>query len=692
MGRATQTKPRLGNGKDWWQTPCTMTIRWVALIIALSGSSHALLSAAATEQETLRYTVVSNGKTQGNEVDTFTGEGRIESTFEFNDRGRGPKIAAHYVVGANGMPVRTDITGNDYLKAPVDEHFAAENGHTHWKSTSEDASGPEGGFYISNNGPAAEAALLGAALLRAKNGPVKLLPAGEARLERLTDTTLQDHGQKIHVTEFAVTGLSFEPQTIWLDDNQRFFASPGPWFAILREGWEGTNQQLYDLQMKAQGARYGHLAQELARHPSHPVAIEHVRVFDSEQATAKENQTVVIEGERIAQTGPSSVQTPKDAERIDGTGKTLLPGLFDMHAHAQPLDGLLNIASGVTSVRDMGNGIEDLQRLQTQWESGATIGPRVWKSGFIDGPGPFQAPTGLYASTEEEALAAVKRYADLGYIQIKLYSSLKPELVSGIVKTAHGRGMRVSGHVPNGMIASQFVEAGADELQHINFIFLNFLASQVKDTRTPERFTAVGANAAKLDLDSKPVKDFIQLLQSHLTTVDVTLATFEGMYTGRPGSVSPDFAPVLNRLPAQVQRSAYTGGLPVTSANDQLYKDSYQAMLRMTKRMYDAGIPILAGTDALAGIMLHRELELEVKAGIPPAKALQIATFNAAKLLKQDKELGSIASGKRADLLLVEGNPSETISDIRRCRLVIKNGILYKSNDVYASVGIKPAE
>ena len=238
MRRVTQAKPDLGNGKDWWQTPCTMTIRRVALTIALSGSIYPLLSVAATEQEALRYTVVSNGKTQGNEVDTFSGDGRIESTFEFNDRGRGPKIAAHYVVGTNGMPVRTDITGNDYLKAPVDEHFAAENGRTHWKSTSEDASGPEGGFYVSNNGPVAEAALLVAALLRAKNGPVKLLPAGEARLERLTDTTLEDHGQKMHVTEFAVTGLSFEPQTIWLDDNQRFFASPGPWFAILREGWD----------------------------------------------------------------------------------------------------------------------------------------------------------------------------------------------------------------------------------------------------------------------------------------------------------------------------------------------------------------------------------------------------------------------------------------------------------------------
>jgi imidazolonepropionase-like amidohydrolase len=174
--------------------------------------------------------------------------------------------------------------------------------------------------------------------------------------------------------------------------------------------------------------------------------------------------------------------------------------------------------------------------------------------------------------------------------------------------------------------------------------------------------------------------------------VDVTMATFEGMFTARPGSVSPDYAPILSRLPAQVQRGAYSGGLPVTSENDQLYKDSYAAMLRMTKRMYDAGIPILAGTDALAGLMLHRELELEVKAGIPAAKALQIATFNAAGLLKQGNELGSIGAGKLADLVLVEGNPAEKISDIRRCRLVVKNGVLYKSEAIYAAVGIKPAD
>jgi imidazolonepropionase-like amidohydrolase len=661
----------------------------IAIVVLILASSF--ITANATAQQTLRYTIMSNGKTAGSEVDTYSADRHVESAFEFNDRGRGPKVVAHYILAADGSPSRTDIQDNDYLKAPVDEHFFVKSGIAHWKSTSEDGSSPGPGFYISNNGSAIEFAMLVDTLLQSKDASVTLFPAGEARLEKMADISVESHGKKMHVTQYAITGLSFDPQTLWLDDEHHFFASPGKWFATLREEWEDTNDRLYALDRKAVDERYARLARELAHHPAHAVAFTHVRVFDSEQAATREDQTVVLQGERISAVGPAaSVSVPKDAEIIDGKGKTLVPGLFDMHAHLQALDGILNIASGVTSARDMGNDIDELRHLQDQWDSGTAIGPHVWKAGFIDGRGPFQAPTGLYADTAEEAQVDVNRYADLGYIQIKLYSSLNPDFVPGIVKTAHARGLRVSGHIPNGMIASQFVDDGADEIQHINFIFLNFLAGKVKDTRTPERFTAVGDNAAKLDLQSKEVNDFIALLLQHHTTVDVTMATFEGMYTGRPGKASPDFAPVLDRLPAQVQRAAYSGGLPVTAENDQLYKDSYKAMLRMTKRMYDAGVPIVAGTDATAGLMLHRELEL-VEAGIPPAKALQIASFNAARLLRQDKDLGSIAVGKRADLVLVEGNPSEQISDIRRCRLVAKNGVLYKSADVYAAAGIKPA-
>ena len=352
----------------------TLSVFVLAISLLWTSDSAAL--------QTFRYSIVSNGKTAGSEVDTYAPDGHIDSTFEFNDRGRGPKIAAHYVVGVDGSPVRTDITGNDYLKAPVDEHFAVESGIGHWKSTSENGQAPAPGFYVSNNGSAAESAFLVSALLKAKNAPVKLFPAGEARLERMTDVTVESHGQKLHVTEFAITGLAFEPQTLWLDDDQHFFGSPGKWFAFLREGWEDTNDQLYALDRKAVDARYARLARELAQHPNHAVAIEHVRLFDSEQANTQEDQTVVIQGDRIAMVGPSAaISVPKDAEIVDGRGKTLLPGLFDMHAHLQALDGILNIASGVTTARDMGNDIDELRHLQDQWESGTAIGPRVWKAG-----------------------------------------------------------------------------------------------------------------------------------------------------------------------------------------------------------------------------------------------------------------------------------------------------------------------
>jgi imidazolonepropionase-like amidohydrolase len=649
-------------------------------------------AAAADGAKTLHYSILANSLPAGTEIDTYGADGVLQSEYQFNDRGRGPNIRARYAFGPDGRPLRVDISGVNYLKAPVDEHLATDGGRAVWRSNAEHGESRVHGFYVANDGSAAEMAALVRALARHPGEPLPLLPGGEARLESVADLVVTSHGEQMHVREFAVTGLNLTPATVWLDDNGDLFAQPGNFFALLRAGWEDVNGTLNALQARAEDARYARLAKTLARQPVHPVAIEHVRVFDSERAVTVEDQTIVFRGPRIMALGPSArTAVPADAEHVDGRGRTLLPGLFDMHMHSTPSDGLLDVASGVTGGRDLGNDVGDLRRLTTQWDSGTAIGPQVWKAGLIDGRGSYQVPTGAYADTAAEAEAAVSRYADLGYVQIKLYSSLKPELVPPIAAAAHGRGLRVSGHVPNGMLAAEFVRAGADELQHINFILLNFLASQVKDTRTPERFTAVAEHAAGIDLDSESVKDFIALLVEHHTTVDVTLAAFEGMFTGRPGQPSPDFVPVLDRLPAQVRRQAFAGGIPVTAANDQRYRDSYAALLRMTKKLFDAGVPILAGTDALAGVMLHRELELEVRAGIPPARALQNATLVAARVLKQDAELGSIRVGKRADLLLVEGDPTTNISDVRRGRLVVKAGVLYDPAQLYAAVGVSPS-
>jgi imidazolonepropionase-like amidohydrolase len=667
--------------------PSVFRIAALAVLLGI-----APLAAPATEP-TFHYVYLFNGKPAGKETHVWSAGTAVDVDFEYNDRGRGPKIHARYAFGQQGLPVAVDVSGVNYLKAPVDEHLKADGGRWQWRSSGEHGESTSAGFYISNEGAGGlELAELARACARVPGGRLALLPTGQAQLEQVAETTVESHGQRLHLRELALTGLSFTPLTVWVDDDGYAFAQPGPWQAWLRAGWEDVNDALFAIQNKEDETRYTRLAKSLARQPGHPVAIEHVRVFDSEAASSAEDQTVIVEGSRILSVGPAaSAQVPADAERVDGRGRTLLPGLFDMHLHIQADQGLLNVASGVTSGRDMGNGIDMLGRLATQYASGEAIGPTIWKAGLIDGPGPFQAPTGIFADTPAEVEAAVNRYADLGYVQIKLYSSLKPELVPVAAAAAHRRGLRLSGHVPNGMVAADFVRAGADELQHINFIFLNFLAGKVKDTRTPERFTAVAENAAGLDLDGPEVRDFIALLLAHHTTFDPTLVAFEDMFLGRPGEASPSLVPILDRLPAQVRRSAYAGGLPVTAANDQRYKDAFAAALRMTKKLYDADVPILVGTDNLPGFALHHHLELEVQAGIPAARALQDATLLAARVLKTDASLGSIRPGKQADLLLVEGNPLVRISDIRRGRLVMKAGVLYDPAKLYAANGIAPA-
>ena len=157
-----------------------LTLRLASLSVIVFAATH-LWTADAASPKTLRYLVLSNGRTAGSEVDVYNPGGHIDCTFEFNDRGRGPKIAAHYIVAADGLLLRADVTGNDYLKATVDEHFAVKGGIAVWKNTSENGQSPAPGFYISNNGAPVETALVVGALVKAKGVPVKLLPAGEAR-------------------------------------------------------------------------------------------------------------------------------------------------------------------------------------------------------------------------------------------------------------------------------------------------------------------------------------------------------------------------------------------------------------------------------------------------------------------------------------------------------------------------------
>lgn len=635
------------------------------------------------------FTVQSAGNQAGQCIVTRGANGAVTIEYAYNDRGRGPEVQGSYRFDERGLPTMVDLSGHDYYKAPVEEHLAVADGESRWKSTSEQGQAAGPGFYVTVNGPPVEIGWLVNALQHAPDHRIKLLPGGEARLEAGPKTTVRQGSRTVGATEFLVTGLDFVPTPVWLDSSNRFFAVVDPWFSVIREGWESANGQLQRLQDASSDARYRNLAQRLSRHPKQLV-IRHVRLFDSVSAVVRDNQAVWIAGDRIVAVRPEGdFQTDAGAEVIDGSGQTLLPGLWDMHAHIQPSYGILNLASGVTSVRDMANDMDLLLRLRRQYESGEAIGPRIFMAGFIDGRGPFQGPTKVFADNVEEARAAIEKYASLGYQQIKVYSSLKPELVAPIADMAHAKGMRLSGHVPNGMTAEQFIRSGADEIQHMNFIFLNFMADKAGDTRTPARFTVVAENAAGFDQGSAAVAAFLRLLQERHTVLDPTLGVFENLFIDRPGRVSASWEPIVSRLPAQIQRSTMVGGLPAPGEKDPLYQNSFTALLVMLKRLYDSGIPMVAGTDGVEGLMLHRELELWVKAGIPAAQVLQVATLGAARVAKAEGDLGSIEPGKKADLVLVTGNPAANISDIRRTTIVVKNGVEYRAAELYEALGIR---
>lgn len=240
------------------------------------------------------------------------------------------------------------------------------------------------------------------------------------------------------------------------------------------------------------------------------------------------------------------------------------------------------------------------------------------------------------------------------------------------------------------MSARQFVEAGADEMQHINFVFLNFFFDEVQDTRTPARLTTVAQRAANLDFNSAAVRSFIQLLKDRHVVIDPTVTIFHSMFTSTPDSLGPAYAPIANQLPAQVRRSLLGGGLPIPAGSEQQYRDSAEALLRMVKLLHESGITLVAGTDDLAGFTLHRELEIYVQAGIPAPEVLRIATLNAAKVLKREADLGTVAPGKLADMILVDGDPARRIGDIRNTDLVVKDGKVYEVDALYRSIGVLP--
>ena len=628
---------------------------------------------------------------QGNPAGTQTVKeeagGAVRVEYSYNDRGRGDHIVATWKVDAAGVPIQYEGKGNNYMKVPVEERFEIKNGKASWKNRSEQGEQAVTGaaFYLPMNAPPEFSAVLARALLKAPNRKLPLLPAGEASIEAAGKVNTG----KVGLTEYRITGLGFSPQSIWLAPDGAASSVSG-WFSVVPDGSEATIPQLRAAQEKTDAGWSERIARALAKKPTGDLVIRNARLFDPRDLSVTTASSVLIRGERIVRIGPDAEIKPDGkAEIIDAQGKFLMPGLWDNHQHFGDVDGALDLANGVTSARDLANDLDSFLERVARYDDGRELGPRVLKAGLIDGTGELAGPTKTRVDTAEEAIKAVDWHADHGYAQMKIYSSIKPELVPVIADRAHARGMRVSGHVPAFMSARQFVENGADEIQHINFIELNFLFPEVKETRNRDRFIKVAERAREFTPEKPEVRDFINFLKRHHTVLDPTVGIFEGLFCGDPTAVTPGLEQIIPRFPPQVRRGMRSGALEVPPDKKDAYREAFPAMLRLLKALHDGGVTIIPGTDALAGYTLHRELELYVRAGIPPADVLRMATLTSAQVMGVN-DRGVIAPGKFADMVLIDGDPAKTIRDIRNITTVIKGGKIYEPAAIEKALGIAP--
>lgn len=643
-----------------------------------------------------RSTALIMGKPAGFQEARYADDGSVTVHYEYNDRGRGPNLDAKYILAEDGTPNQTEINGLAYFKTKVAETYRRDTKQTSWRNESEKMQhdGALPGFYVALDSVPEESILLARALIQAPDHRLTLLPVGDVRIRKLKEASLQVGGRKQQAVLWAFEGMDLGPSYLWLDHEHRFLAYYSSWQSLVREGFEDGLAQLGTWQDQVSRESIAKRAQALSHWLKQDLLVEHARVFDPVTGTIAEDQSLLIRDGRIVDVGKTGSLTVADtAQRLDAKGQFAMPGLWDMHVHVGDNDGLLHLAGGVTTVRDLANDRDSLSARIKAYESGQDIGPRVIRAGFIDGRSPYSGPTKVFADNEDEARAALAQFKKDGvFEQVKVYSSLKPELVPLIAKLAHEQGMRLSGHVPDGMSPEQFVEAGADEIQHANFLMLNFLDRSKIDTRTPQRFTSVAAQGTSVDFNSPAMARFIQLLRQHGTVLDPTVMTFEGMFLDRPGRMGPTYDETLHRFPSTWQRSfrAGNGGLAVTPDTDLVHRRSYRKMLDLVGLMHRSGVTLVAGTDALVAFGLARELELYTHAGIPPKDALKIATWQSAQVMKRDRDYGRLAPGYVADLILIDGDPTQLITDLRRVRTVIRGDRWFESKALYEAVGLKP--
>lgn len=635
----------------------------------------------------------------GTERDTrvarLDGSMEAKATFSFRDRMTTVPLAASYLLAPSGDVRRYEAWGSTSRMTYIDERVDLE---------------ADGAFRVTRLGlpdarvrpTGAVAVLSGYApvlgqelLVRAWNAhgrPATLttLPEGTVRIEaRGRETYTGGDGAKVTLEHLAVHGLVWGREDVWLDASGNLAAlvtrdAEFDHFEAVREGFLAFLPEL----AKSTGADGVAWLTEAAKSAgasssSGVLAFVGGQLVDGTGRPPLKDAAVIIDGDRIVAAGPrATTKVPPGATIVDVSGKSILPGLWDMHAHFEQVEqGVAYLAAGVTTVRDLGNVLEFVTGVRDAIASGAGLGPRLLVDGLVDGEGPASLGMERIASIKD-IVPMLDRLQKAGCLEVKIYSSIAPDLVRPIAAEAHKRGMRVTGHVPTGMNVLEAIDAGFDGVNHLPMILSPiFPSAQMAKLSREERLQKL----ADLDLASAPVQRIVKTLSAKKITVDDTLALYE--LFGHSAEENARNEPGIAKLPRELQ-----GTIPGSSdAPSKLVEPAFAKYIALLGELHRQGVTIVAGTDiAVMGHSLYRELELYVRAGFTPMEAIQAATLVPARVMKMDKELGTIEPGKRADVIIVAGDPLTDIHAIRNVVTVVARGKSYDSAKLWKLVGFSP--
>lgn len=589
---------------------------------------------------------------------------------DLTERGGRLQVASTLQLGSDLTPTAFSVKGKSYRFVNVDTAVKVAGGVATVTSFGETKSfeAPRRFFTAQSYSPLSARALLIADWER--NGKPATLavlpgePTRDVRIELRGTDTVVANGRRMPLRRFAIDGVVWGRETVWIDESDRFAAIVSRIHILPIEGVrEDLKDSLPALQASAVADRVNDLARWMEDVPAvaeRSYALSGARVIDGTGAAPMDDAVVVVRDGRIAAVGPrASTVIPAGLRVLDVKGATIAPGLWDMHAHAAQIEWLpAYLAAGVTTFRDMGGEQPFLTAMRDAVASGKGLGPRVLLAGLVDGDasGAFGA---VVASTPEQGRTIVERYKAAGFNQMKLYSLLQPDVVSAITARAHELGMTVTGHVPTSLGLTRAVEAGMDHVAHLP---IN------GDPQSPQTRAVIDL-LAKRKTVIDPTLPWNELL-GHAP--ETTLESFEPGFAHAPPALLANYRSVKNETDAATAK--------------RRVRDSEI----MVKALFDAGVPIVAGTDgALPGYSLLRSIEMYVDAGMTPMQAIESATRVPAESMGLAADTGTIAAGKRADMIVLNADPLAAISNIRNIRWTIANGRVTEPAKLWAAAGFK---